>query len=273
MMPAFSPDGTKVVFSHWETGQGHSLSVMDFDRTTNAFSGLLEVVRDNTPGAFLGWPSFLPDAKSFLYQLGDRDDHATWQYGSAEINVVDVATKTSFKARLLGGERNGVVYLQSRPEIFMNYEPSVLPVAVGGYYWVVFTSRRRYGNVITAPDSDDPSRKKLWVAAIDVNAPPGTDPSHPAFFLPGQELASGNLRGFWALEPCRQIGNSCESGSECCTGFCRAAPGPDGGTQLVCSAPAICAREEERCIQTSDCCDSQRGVVCINGFCARPTPK
>ena len=30
----------------------------------------------------------------------------------------------------------------------MNYEPTVLPVAVGGYYWVVFTSRRAYGNFI-----------------------------------------------------------------------------------------------------------------------------
>ena len=30
----------------------------------------------------------------------------------------------------------------------LNYEPTLLPVAVGGYYWVVFTSRRAFGNTI-----------------------------------------------------------------------------------------------------------------------------
>ena len=31
----------------------------------------------------------------------------------------------------------------------LNYEPTVLPVVAGGYAWVVFTSRRLYGNVAT----------------------------------------------------------------------------------------------------------------------------
>jgi hypothetical protein len=273
-MPAFSPDGRKVAFNHWEVGNGHTLSVMDFDPQTHAFSGLTEIVRENDTSLFLGWPSFLPDGKSFLYQVGDRDDYATWRGGSGELLTVDLATKNPAKMRLANGERNGQSYLQSRAEMFMNYEPSVLPVSVGGYYWVVFTSRRRYGNVITVTDQDDPMRKKLWVAAIDLNAPAGTDPSHPAFFLPGQEIPAGNLRGFWVLEPCRQNGNSCESGSECCSGFCRGVPAIDGGTSFVCVAPPpTCSREEERCTQTSDCCDAPRGFACLNGFCARPTPK
>jgi hypothetical protein len=272
MMPAFSPDGQKVAFGHWEVGRGRTLSVLDFNAQTNAFSNLVEIVRETN--GFVGWPSFLPDGKAFLYQLADRDDHATWRGGSAELFSVDLATKNVTKLRLLNGERNGQPYLQSRAEMFMSYEPSVLPVAVGGYNWVVFTSRRRYGNVITVADQDDPLRKKLWVAAVDVNAPAGTDASHPAFYLPGQEVDSGNLRGFWALEPCRQNGNSCESGSECCTGFCRSVAGPDGGAQFVCVAPpTTCAREEEKCTQTSDCCDAPRGFACINGFCTRPTPK
>ncbi len=32
----------------------------------------------------------------------------------------------------------------------LNYEPTVLPVVSGGYAWVVFTSRRLYGNQLTA---------------------------------------------------------------------------------------------------------------------------
>ena len=248
-------------------------SVLDYNATTLGFSNLREIAKETDPTYFLGWPSFLPDGQSFVYQLGDRDDYATWRGGSAELMVIDVATKNPAHLRLANGERGGQTYLQSRAEMFMNYEPSVLPVSVGGYYWVVFTSRRRYGNVITVADQDDPLRKKLWVAAIDMNAPPGTDPSHPAFFLPGQEIPAGNLRGYWVLEPCRQNGNSCESGSECCSGFCRGTSA-DGGAGFVCVAPPpTCSHEEEKCTQTSDCCDAPRGFACVNGFCARPTPK
>jgi hypothetical protein len=42
--------------------------------------------------------------------------------------------------------------------------------------------------------------KNIWVAAIDPNAPAGSDPSHPAFYLPGQE-ESGNYRPVFAPGP------------------------------------------------------------------------
>ena len=93
------------------------------------------------------------------------------------------------------------------------------PIASGGYAWVVFTSRRMYGNVAQiAPWTSDPRHypwldqvtdKKLWVAAVDLNAAPGTDASHPAFYLPGQELHAGNSRGYWTVAPCRPDGQSC----------------------------------------------------------------
>ena len=31
----------------------------------------------------------------------------------------------------------------------VNYEPVVAPIAAGGYAWVIFTSRRLYGNLAT----------------------------------------------------------------------------------------------------------------------------
>ncbi len=131
----------------------------------------------------------------------------------------------------------------------MNFEPTVNPVPSGGYAWVVFTSRRLYGNVATVPPyfsdprfhdiSKTPTTKKLWVAAIDLNAPPGTDPSHPAFYLPAQELLAGNSRGFWVVDPCKKDGNGCETGDECCGGFCR--PGGDGGALVCSTAKPSCA--------------------------------
>lgn len=160
----------------------------------------------------------------------------------------------------------------------LNYEPTVNPVPSGGYAWVVFTSRRRYGNVATQNPfwsdpryhdlTKEPTTKKLWVAAIDLNAPADQDPSHPAFYLPAQELLAGNSRGYWVVDPCKSDGASCESGDECCGGYCR--PGAD--SKLVCSNKVpICAQEFESCKVTSDCCNNPN-YVCINGRCALPGP-
>jgi hypothetical protein len=160
----------------------------------------------------------------------------------------------------------------------LNYEPTVNPIASGGYAWVVFTSRRMYGNVAQLdPWTSDPRKyawldqvtdKKLWVAAVDLNAAPGTDPSHPAFYLPGQELHAGNARGYWSVDVCHQDGLSCETGDECCGGYCQRI---DGG--LVCSSyKPVCAALYDKCAKDSDCCAASQNVHCINMVCAGSQP-
>ena len=111
--------------------------------------------------------------------------------------------------------------------------------------------------------------KKLWVAAIDLNAAPGVDPSHPAFYLPGQELIAGNARGFWTVDPCHTDGTTCETGDECCGGYCR--PGSGGG--LICTnVQPMCSQEFEKCNVTADCCGAAQGLECINGKCGKSMP-
>jgi hypothetical protein len=103
---------------------------------------------------------------------------------------------------------------------------------------------------------------------------PGTDPSHPAFYLEGQELGAGNMRGFWALDPCKQNGNDCMSGDECCNGFCRQVNQSDGGSSFQCVPPPMgCSNEFEKCTTTADCCGAAQGYSCINGHCAKPPPR
>ncbi|MGH7269055.1 MAG: hypothetical protein ACREJ3_01380, partial [Polyangiaceae bacterium] len=112
--------------------------------------------------------------------------------------------------------------------------------------------------------------KKLWVAAVYLNAPAGTDPSHPAFYLPAQELVAGNARGFWALDPCRTGGQSCQSGDQCCQGFCE--PAGDGGA-LICANPppnSTCSNLGNMCSASVSCCDPTD--QCVNGFCAQAGP-
>ena len=162
----------------------------------------------------------------------------------------------------------------------LNYEPTVNPISGGGYAWVVFTSRRRYAHVATIPPfCSDPrgadlieniTPKKLWVAAVDLNPTPGTDPSHPAFYLPGQELLAGNSRGFWVLDPCRSDGDACATGDQCCNGFCNELSEGEG---LVCGQSPVqsCSANSERCESSADCCDSS--AACIGGFCAISIPR
>jgi hypothetical protein len=283
MMPAFSPDGRMVAFNHYDTGGGHSIAVMDFDAATNTFSNLRDVA--TMTSGYLGWPAFTPDNKHVLFANGTNveydsmsDDPAAMPHPQSDIHLANVGSRTVAPADRLNGK--GYLPFGEAAEGHLNFEPTILPEAVGGYYWVVFTSRREYGNTLNGPDpysltGQPGSRKKLWVAAIDIGrgevlSSTAQDITHPAFYLDGQELAAGNMRGFWTLDPCAQNGASCETGDGCCSGFCRQTASPDGGVAFACVPPTGCAQESERCARTSDCCNASSGTQCIAGFCATP---
>ncbi len=164
-------------------------------------------------------------------------------------------------------------------DLHLNYGPTVNPIAVGGYVWVVFTSPRDYGNEMVAPGTAYPTdptyanRKQLWVAAVDANT--GTvDPSHPAFWLPGQDLTTINMFGYWALAPCKQTTSggadggaaTCTAGFECCSGYC------ENGS---CSTQKMgCSNTGDKCTTTADCCTTGgSSIACIGGFCEPQQPQ
>jgi len=315
--PSFSPDGTLFAFNIYEgagaqvgnsstvSTPGPTLGLMSFAAATNAFSNMqtISAMPAPYPGwtatpLYPSWPVFTPDNKYAIFMYGTNT--YTRANGSlkptANLAVVHVASGTTAMLDSLNGYSAGASGLTpylpfGSAEENMDYEPTMLPVAVGGYFWVVFTSRREYGNTINDADpweglfegSVPAKRKKLWVAALDIDDPenPSTsahDISHPAFYLPGQELAGGNSRGFWVLDPCKPTGNGCNGGDECCTGYCRqttedaGAPdaGADAGEAFICVPPQACANEYEKCTMTSDCCQASQGYQCIAGFCAQP---
>jgi hypothetical protein len=296
MTPNFSPDGSRVAFNnHDASADGHVLSVTSFDGTASppAFGPVSDVVTDAEH--VVAWPSFVPDASAVLFHAGDSFDTAKFGGGAlyADLRLVDVASKSVNALDALNGyDEQGKLYLPAgmAQEAHLNYEPSVFPVPVGGFYWVLFTSRRTYGNTIAPggsvprgddiwgipqpPDTETPSpRKKIWVAAIDIDHRGAVDPSHPAFYLPGQELEAGNMRAFAALEPCKKKGKGCESAAECCDGFCReSGRDADGTPVLSCSPPPenACSNIDEACLSPSDCCSST--ALCINKRCASPGP-
>ena len=321
-LPSFSPDGAHVAFNFYQgsftvdggatlSGDTTSLALLDFNGT-NAFTNP-RVAYTPTTGA-VTYSSFFPNAAGIVFEVELSNVSGNWGYtwsqgrtpatatagNTGELWWLDVASGKAQRLNALNGYgASGSIYLPgpSTPsaddagapvhtpalDVTLNYEPTVNPIASGGYVWVVFTSRRMYGNVAQGspwisdpryyPWLDEVTDKKLWVAAIDLNAAPGTDPSHPAFYLPAQELHAGNARGYWTVEPCRANGQSCMTGDQCCAGFCES--GPDGGLECTMQAPS-CSGQYDKCTTTTQCCGASEGIQCINGICtlaAPPTPK
>ena len=77
-------------------------------------------------------------------------------------------------------------------DLHQNYHPSILPRRAGAHDWLFFDSVRNYGHRGIV--------RGLWCAALDVRAESAVDggaepdPSHPPFFVPGQEEGAANLR-------------------------------------------------------------------------------
>jgi hypothetical protein len=293
--PTFSHDGSQLVFNFLAgpgnaaigEADGKKLVGMDFDSTTRTFSNPT-LLYEGSKAA--GWPSFSPTGTALFYQRelkrGSDDEFFFTRSGATgELYWTDLRTGKQDRLERANGTADGVSYLplgaeQHDADQYLNYEPSVAPIASGGYAWMVFTSRRLYGNVATIdpwhsdPREHDlsatPTTKKLWIAGIDLDPPEtddrsGADPSHPAFYLPGQELLAGNSRGFWVADPCKDDGKGCESGVECCSGVCQ----KDESTEtLTCGAKTDdCVDEFSRCETAADCCDPL--LACLNHVCTQ----
>lgn len=272
--PVFSPDGKLFAVTADCDGPGPpvefnkgSLELWDFDEATKAFSNARTIVTSAGSGDAVAYPSFAPDSAHVFFQRGNysRAKYGNNLHGVDDLFVANAATGAAVALDAANGA--GVL---SGSNLHLNYAPTVNPIAEGGYNWVVFTSPRDYGNrmVATGADVTYENRKQLWVTAVDTTIG-GTDPSHPAFWLPGQDAATPNMFGYWALSPCKPSAGvspppSCAAGFECCSGFCR-----DTGAGPVCvEAPTGCHQVGEKCTTSSDCCEST-AVSCVAGICQR----
>ena len=318
------------------------LAVMKFDSDTNTFSDLQVLVSNEGPppsidyapmpipgvdvptagnncntnttsnvGAIKGgsctgpcypaWPFFTPDGEGVIYSMVSEPDFMSAFPGrdtpsKSELWYVDIDSKA--KVRLDTANRG----LEDADAI-NNYYPTMLPVQVGGYYWMFWTSTRDWGNhTFASPTAsaltgaNDPTggflsgalggaqsavggvaslnatRKRIWVSAIKPRAiteagqAEFSDTSSPGFYLEGQE-ESGNVRAFATLNPCHHEGSDCTSGLDCCTGFCTIKPGAEMGS---CVPPKTCSDINERCKVDSDCCPAEPGKpqsMCIGDYC------
>jgi hypothetical protein len=254
--PAWAGDGVHIALAsrtngNWLDFTVSSLWLTEVDLMTNMFANTKKIVDPMPPLTTTSFPTFSPDSAWIAFM---RANQARTRGAVAEVwlTSLDGVSQT----RLDNANGKGII---EPGQDQTSYEPTFLPVSVGGYYWLIIGSERKYGNTLTDVNPNS-RRKQLWVTAVDANIQPGVDPSHPAFWLPGQELNNSNMRGEWALSPCKQLGEGCNAGFDCCDGFCYGEP-------AVCAdKPDLCSHIGDSCDTDADCCIEEG--TCIGGFCS-----
>lgn len=295
MMPQFSLDGKKLVAV--EGGNNITENVipdscpadkpcppkrivyMDFDPAAPKFDPKLhEVVNMSQFPAGnqgLGYPAFTPDNNFIAYHTGK---YSTGCHPKEADEVVGACLDGSrdsgeiWVSPVGGGTPIRLAALNDPPatkDHNAGREPMFCPVKRGGYSWMVFTSMRDWGNKLVDAGPNTNAKRRLWVAAIDGDIKTA-DPSHPAFYLEGQE-DTPNMRAFWALSQCIQTpppgekGTMCKNNFECCSGFC-----VEG--QCVDKTTESCVGIGGECAMRAQCCNSSV-VSCEDMHCKVEPPK
>lgn len=212
---------------------------------------------------------------------GSADNHPTW---SPDSSLIAFAHGTQGRATqggsMIAAYFPGALYLTSRsggaatrldhanggPSGTQAYWPTfspfitLTPDAGGRYFWLAYFTPQPYGN---HPPAFSPPPSQIWVTAIDASPTAGTDPSHPPYWLPGQEVTQHNIDAHWTALACRANGTDCASSSECCSGVCLS---PGAGAPPVCTSPPAtsCRAEGSSCGGAGDCC---AGLTCVANAC------
>ena len=317
MVPSFSPDGKKLVFIDGDSAGGagwrKGLSTFDFAQGDMRFSNRRLVTSTWPRGDALKWPIFESDSRSVIFQStvpGDfccrTPNRMKYGYMAPSNYYEDPGRLWSIDTQAAPPTAVALTKLNSGEQATdanKSYQPTMLPVAVGGYRWVVFTSTRPYGNTINLASSQkdfsdttqyaaasyapmtntSDIQSQLWVAAIDDSPSAATDRSHPAFWLPSQNYAESasegysNQRAFWASDACHPTGThsgaTCDVDEDCCgaadkTAACRLdTPIKNPATRHCQARPPAgqCTAAGGSCGSSSDCCS---GAVCANALCA-----
>jgi hypothetical protein len=308
MVPSFSPDSKKLVFVDGDTAGGagwrKGLSTFDFNAATQTFSNRKQLRNTWPLGAVMKWPTFEPDSRSVIFDNSTPGDYCncTTQYGHmaptnyygvpGQLWSIDSSAAAPAAVPLTKANQG-----ELPEDADKSYQPTVLPSVAGGYRWAVFTSTRPYGNLLNVAGTAAQSYStQIWIAAVDDLPSGAADRSHPAFWLPNQNIqlpGTGqkytNERGSWALSACvppaaagQMPGsvNLCQESADCCGGT--ASP-PTSACQIdvpVASPPVrhcvqtvanMCVPDGAACGSPSDCCNFPT-AVCASGVCAVPPP-
>ncbi|WP_168210476.1 PD40 domain-containing protein [Persicimonas caeni] len=255
--PSWSPDGSLIAYINNVNAWGGANTTGDvavLPVTGPDSFGAPQTLRAGTDipnaqpaGQAASYPTWSPDSQwiAFAHGTGSRsEDKQAALY-------------------MMRRDGSGVVRLDHAsggPSAADTFQPNFSPFETEDYFWLSYLSRRDYGNAQAG--TQGASRQQIWVSAVKKNPDPGQDPSEVGYWLPGQNTQSMNIAAYWAPQACRQDGEGCSVGGECCSGECL----PDEGGDLVCSPPPPerCRELTETCSTSADCCE---GLLCAANVC------
>ena len=243
--PAWSPDGSALVYAYSPyVVDGTDLHLRFWDDETQTFGAPAVILsKTDVPGRkHLGYPTWSPDS--------------SWIVTKAATTFME---KAPFPLILLHtGSGAWTELTQGSPAEYSHGQPSFSPFMEGGYYWLLFYSNRPYGNI--KPDA----RKQLWVMAIHMDGTTEVDPSHAPFWLPGQDVTTTNLSGYWSNPVCSYEGELCLGNDDCCIGhLCSFDPVLEMGfcSPTGCTVPGeYCDAKGENCCEDYSCQQNLSGT-------------
>lgn len=226
-MPDWSPDGNAIVYAKVSQAScpfgfcppsgGPAVSSASLEMITRSgpggtWSSPTVLVPFTTGNNY--YPSFSPDGNWIIFNVSPANN-ASMDAPDAEVWVVPTS----------GGNAMKLQRASMTGDSWPKWAPTVQAYRGGSLMWFTFSSRRDYGlrEIPTTTDSDGNVKRnaQIWMAAFNP-AEVGADPSRPAFWLPFQELSSGNHIAQWALrverQPCGV--NECPTGEFCENGRC-----------------------------------------------------
>jgi hypothetical protein len=254
--PAWSPTGTKIAgvcglngFGWMFDATSGNLMIADVAADGVSVSNITQLVPQAGGQGRPAYPSFSPgDGKFVAFGRPTAGSRTT---GNGDLWLVEVANPGNVKKLAIASSDN------------KSFNPVFSPLRAGGYYWLVFVTRRDYGNRLVGAN-----RQQLWISAID-DPPSAADPSHPPFYVRGQEDCAKSENAYYALDPCKDQGKDCTSGADCCGGQCV----KDASGKYTCGMPpppGMCSQNGNSCKTSADCCD--KTSTCIDGFCQPQIP-
>lgn len=194
--PAFAPSGTTLVFAlHTNRASPNDFTESDlaaasFDAATDRF-GEARVIAAGA-GQACAYPSVLPDEKHVVFQRGDHarssnSGGVVLYHGEIALGSLDGGQARSLERATSAGT--------SARDARSAFQPTA-PIATSGRYdFIAFVSLRDYGTRLARK-----FRRQIWITAVDHDLAVD-DPSHPAFWLPGQDPVSTQMMPGWATAP------------------------------------------------------------------------
>ena len=194
--PTFTPSGDALVFA-FHTNRptatdftASDLATAPFDAATDQF-GAPHIIAAGE-GQACAYPSVLPDGKHVVFQRGDSarsSDSAGVVRHRGELALTSLVGGS---ARTLGRATSAAPSARDARSAF---QPAAPIAATGKHLFVAFVSLRDYGTRLVHQ-----FRRQIWVTALDRELT-SDDPSHPPFWLPGQDPGSTQMMPGWAAAP------------------------------------------------------------------------